>query len=280
MWQYKFARLVIALTGVVAVGSVVAIGSVARGQSFGPGVSHFTIVPKLSVLQRTGGLAGVDERLRLTGKFDLQILPPAIYPPMVALDNAEVWGSLISKQPHPLVVEDVDQLLNLEQLHGRQHPKTFPYTTYKFGGKLDDGSSIELTAAQIGDWIYFRGGTTPPPGGADYFKYQLRMVARTSPFADLNEDGIVDAADYTLLRDAGGTGGGASADSIAAGATYDLWKQQFGEAMPDFAAIDAAFDAAAGGTALVASAVPEPSAIVLLLLAVTAVTVRRRSATV
>jgi hypothetical protein len=254
MRRIKFLRLVIALACLSAGGTAV------WAQDLGWGASHFRIVPKQSALHRTGGFAGVSERLRLSGSYDFRILPPAVYPPLVAFDNAEVWGALISDLPHPAIVEDVDELLNLEELHGQQLPTMGPYDTYQFRGKLDDGSSIELMAAKFGAWMYVRGYTTPPAGGADFFEYQLRMVARSQPFADLNEDGVVDAADYTLLRDSP-VGGAASADSIAAGTDFELWKQQFGESMPDFAAIDAMFDAAAGGAALAAGAVPEPSAL-------------------
>jgi hypothetical protein len=259
MRRIKFLRLVIALTCLSTGGTAV------WAQDLGWGASQFRIVSKQSVLHRTGGFAGVSERLRLSGNFDLQILPPAVYPPLVAFNNAEVWGALISDLPHPAIVEDVDELLNLEELHGQQLPTMGPYDTYQFRGKLDDGSSIELMAAKFGAWMYVRGYTTPPPGGADFFEYQLRMVARSQPFADMNEDGVVDAADYTMLRDSA-VGGAASADSIAAGADLDLWKQQFGESIPDFTTIDAAFDAAAGGAALAVSAVPEPSALGLVML--------------
>lgn len=270
MRRIKFLRLVIALTCLLAGGTAV------WAQDIGWGASHFQIIPKQSVLHRTGGFAGVSERLRLSGKFDLQILPPAVYPPLVAFNNAEVWGSLISDLPHPAIVEDVDELLNLEELHGRQLPTMGPYDTYEFWGKLDDGSSIKLAAAKFGPWMYVRGAATPPPGGADFFEYQLRMVARSQPFADLNEDGVVDAADYTLLRDSP-AGGAASADSIAAGADIDLWKQQFGESVPDFTAIDTMFDAAAGGAALAVSAVPEPNALGLMILgSALAIGMRRR----
>lgn len=271
MRRIKFLRLVIALSCVLAGWASV------RAQDLGWGATQFRIVSKQSVLHRTGGFAGVSERLQLSGKFDLQILPPAVYPPLVAFNNAEVWGSLISDLPHPAIVEDVDELLNLEELNGRQLPTMGPYTTYEFHGKLDDGSTIKLAAAKFGPWMYIRGASTPPPGGADFFEYQLRMVARSQPFADLNEDGVVDAADYTLLRDSP-AGGAASSDSIAAGADFDLWKQQFGKSVPDFSEFDAMFDATAGGTSLAASAAPEPSALVLLLLvSATAIGVRRRS---
>lgn len=260
MRRIKFLRLVIALS------CALAAGNSSWAQSFGSKIGTFKVIPKLSVLHRSGGIAGISERLRLSGSYDFQILPPAIYPPLVAFDNAEVWGALISDLPHPAIVEDVDDLLNLEELHGRQLPVMAPFDAYQFRGKLDDGSSIELAAAKFGPWMYVRGFTTPPPGSADFFEYQLRMVARSRPFADANEDGVVDAADYTLLRDRQGVGG-AALDDLAVGATLSDWTGQFGETIPNFNEIDAMLIGAASGFAASAVATPEPASAVLTLLA-------------
>lgn len=270
MRRIKFLRLGMAVACVLA-----AVGS-AEGQSLGLKVSTFKVVPKLSVLERSGGIAGVSEQLRLSGSFDLQILPPAIYPPYVAFDNAEIWGSLISDLPHPAVVEDVDDLLNLENLNGRMLAPQGELIRYQFEGKLDDGSSIKLGAAKIGAWLYVRGFTTPPPGSADFFEYQLRMVARSGPFADLNDDGVVDAADYTLLRDGQG-GDGTAAIESGAKATFDDWRAQYGERLPNFEEIDALVFGLASGFAASAAAVPEPtSAALMLLVAAAGCTVRLR----
>lgn len=68
---------------------------------------------------------------------------------------------------------------------------------------------------------------------------------------DYNGDGFVDAADYTVWRD------GASPDSGQAG--YDVWAGNYGATMP-----------------MTSSAVPEPTALVSLLLVGSAAMVRRR----
>ncbi len=268
MQRNQFLRLVIAL-----VGGLASCGAVSA-QSFGSRIGHFQILPKHSVLERTGGIAGVSERLRVSGSYDLQILPPAVFPPMVGFDDAEVWRALISDLPHPAFVEDVDQLLNLAGLRGRQLPVAAPFDAYEFKGQTQDGSAIKLHAAVLGPWMYVRGGTTPPPGSADFFEYELSMIARSRPFADLNEDGVVDSADYTLLRDA--SGGGAAALASTAGITFDDWRQQFGERIPDFTAVDRHFAGTASSFAA-AGAVPEPAAATMALLAGTAtLSVRRR----
>lgn len=260
MMRNKFLRLV----AVACVGAGLA-AKATRAQDFMFGT--FQVVPKLSVLHRTGGIAGVNERLRLSGQYDFVYSPLAIFPPVVAFDNAEIWGALISDVPHPAIVEDVDELLNLEGLHGRQLPVAAPFDAYQFRGKLADGSAIELAAAKFGSWMYVRGFTTPPPGSADFIEYQLKMVARSRPFADMNDDGKVDAADYTLLRDSGGQGAGAL-DAASAGATFADWSEQFGETVPDFDKFDTMLEGAASGLASIgAAAIPEPATIALTMLA-------------
>jgi hypothetical protein len=266
MNRINLLRIVVACLGVVCV----AAGAAA--QDFSTNLGHFRVVPRLSVLHRTGGFAGVSERLRLSGEYDLEMLPLAVFPPHVAFDDAEVWGSLISDLPHPAIVEDVDELLNLEGLHGRQLPVAAPFDAYAFKGETLDGSTIELFAAVLGPWMYVRGGTTPPPGSADFFEYQLRMVARSKPSADLNDDGKVDAADYTLLRSANG---GASILAANAGITFADWREQYGEQVPDFAAVDN-FVAGAASSFAVASAVPEPAAAGIAAIAIAALLVSRR----
>jgi hypothetical protein len=83
-------------------------------------LGKFKVLPRLSVLHRTGGIAGVNQRFRLSGSYELEQSPLAVFPPMVSFQNAEIWGSLISDRPHPAYVEDVDEILNLEGLTGQQ----------------------------------------------------------------------------------------------------------------------------------------------------------------
>jgi hypothetical protein len=219
-------------------------------------LQHYRLVPRLSRLHKTGGFAGVNERYRLIGEFDLSRStgPPA----NASFENAEIWGSLISDEPTPAVVIDVDEILNLEGLRGTQLPVAAPFDVYRFEGELGDDSSVELFAALLGRWIYIHGGTEPPPGSADFFEYDIRALGRSRPFADFNADGTVDAADYVLARDSGWSGG----EPETAGAGLADWHQQFGETVPDMAKVEAALSAAVASF-VSSAAVPEPACLSL-----------------
>jgi hypothetical protein len=224
-------------------------------------VEHFRLIPRLSVLHETGGFAGVNNRYRLTGKFDLAHARG--WDGDAKFQNAEVWGSIISPFPTPAVVTDVDELLNLEGLDGEKLPVAGPFDAYRFTGTIADGSSIDIFATQIGPWLGLRGFTTPPPGGADFFEYKLRAVARRRPVADFNDDGVVDGADLATWA----AGDGPLLDGgPAQGADFLSWQQQLGERAP-FDALDAALSAAIASTKSSLTAVPEPAALTLAMVA-------------
>jgi hypothetical protein len=213
------------------------------------------------MLHRTGGIAGLVTRYRLNGEYDFD--RGGVDSRMASFENAEVWGSSISDGPLPFShVIDVDEILNLEGLKGTQLPVAGPFDVYRFNGLTADESTIELFATLIGPWMYLRGGTDPPPGSADFFEYQIRALARRGRSADLNENGVVDAADYVLARDTSGLAG----NDVARGATLADWQEQFGETIPDLTEMDAAIGAAAASF-LTAAATPEPSTLTLLILA-------------
>ncbi|MEX2168040.1 MAG: hypothetical protein WD851_01905 [Pirellulales bacterium] len=227
-------------------------------------LKHFQIVPRLSTLGITGGFAGVHERYRLIGEYDFHygFHHDTIPRSFASFENAEVWGSIISDLPTIAIVLDVDERLNLEGLKGEQLPVAAPFDVYKFTGPTSDGSDLTLFAAVRGPWMYVRGGSQPPQGGADFFDYHLRMVARSRPFADFNDDGVVDLADYTVLRDSQAS---ATASGAIGGTGWSDWQSQFGERVPDFGALDDVADAAFAGAAS-GVAVPELSSVVLMLL--------------
>jgi hypothetical protein len=83
------------------------------------------------------------------------------------------------------------------------------------------------------------------------------------PAGDFNLDGAIDAADYTVWRDAAGSavtawsGADGNGDGLVDDADYDVWKQNFGKS--------ASLSGAGSG-----SAVPEPGALVLVMLALVA----------
>lgn len=223
-------------------------------------LEHFRIVPRLSTLHETGGIAGIDRRYRLIGRYDLQ--HSFGWLSEASFENAEVWGSVISDLPTPAVVLDVDELLNLEGLKGRALPVGAPFDVYQFQGETRDGSSVELFAAKLGPWMYLRGGTEPPVGSADFFTYHLRALARSRPFADANGDGVVDTADYVALRKSRDGSGVGSVEDLTEGATFDDWRQQFGETAPDVSAMDAMVSAAMASY-VAAAGVPEPACLIL-----------------
>jgi len=221
-------------------------------------LDHYRLLPRHSVLHQTGGIAGIDQRYRLIGKYDFR--HGSGWTAKASFENAEIWGSVISDLPMPAYVIDVDEILNLEGLHGEALPVAAPFDVYQFSGLTMDGSSVELLASVIGPWMYLRGATQPPAGSADYFTYHIRALARSRPFADFNGDGVVDAADYVMLRnsDAGSGTGIAGDDDVTAGAGFAEWTQQFGETVPDLSMMDAMIGAAMGSTVTTA-AVPEPA---------------------
>ncbi len=84
-------------------------------------------------------------------------------------------------------------------------------------------------------------------------------------YGDYNDDGTVDAADYTVWRDVMTAGGSSLTNDPTPGTVdesdFDYWKAHYGES--------------AGSGALVGAAVPEPSTLALLVLAMGALFVRR-----
>jgi hypothetical protein len=222
-------------------------------------LEHYRLLPRASVLHQTGGIAGVNQRYRLTGEYDfrhgLRPLSPA------GFENAEIWGSLISDQPTPAVVIDVDEILSIEGLEGRLLPSRGPLDLYEFRGKIGDGSSIHAHAAVLGRWMYMRGFTDPPPNSADFFEYRFHTLARRGSSADVNDDGVVDAADFVAMRDVDRVGRDIRND-LTTGADLSDWRQQFGESTPDLIVMDAMMSSALASFASVGS-IPEPTGLSL-----------------
>jgi hypothetical protein len=234
-----------------------------RSVAQGPGVvDHYRLIPRQSTLHESGGFAGFDLDYRLLGDYGFARSTSSTTTAGVKFVNPEIWGSLISDGPTPAYVIDVDEILNLAGLQGKLLPVAAPFDVYQFQGRAADGSSVNLYASLWGPWMYLRGATQPPPGSADYFEYQLKVLARKGPFADANADGVVDASDYALLRKTAVAGG----TDAATGASLADWRAQFGETMPDLNAMDAAISAAAGSS-LSTSSVPEPACWLLLVVA-------------
>jgi hypothetical protein len=124
-------------------------------------------------------------------------------------------------------------------------------------------SGLLLTPGEPIDWLEFTffNTATGPGLDADFFIRSIEIIgpATAGVPGDYNNNGAVDAADYVVWRNGG------PLQNEVAGVTpgqvtpedYAAWRARFGNGMP----------APAGGSALAASAVPEPGTFVYLVAA-------------
>jgi hypothetical protein len=92
--------------------------------------------------------------------------------------------------------------------------------------------------------------------------YTSGMVSVVSALpSDYNGNGAVDAADYVLWRRGGPLANEVDAPGTVNGADYDAWRERFGNT--------------AGAGAASSAAVPEPSVLLMVVIAVTMSTLRR-----
>jgi hypothetical protein len=171
--------------------------------------------------------------------------------------------------------QSLDGVLNLSGLTGKQLPIAAPFDAFEFTGKTKSGADVNLRANVLGSWLSLFGGTTLPAGQAVGVEYAIDAIARTRPFADFNDDGVVDGADLGRLTNSFGMGpvtgdatssGDADGDGDVDGADFLAWQGRLGERPP------ASLPGAVG--------VPEPDASVLAILVVAALAAspRRRKA--
>ena len=223
---------------------------------------HFHLLPRHSFVRETGGIAGVNNLYRARGEYDFLRLWNGTGGFSAKFDNAEIWGSRISDDPVIATVLDVDEVFNLEGLRGELIPTMNPladiYRFTGFTGDERDSSSVDLFAFQRGPWMLLAGSTTAPPGSADFFEYNIKALARTRPWADMNGDDRVNIVDYTHIRD--------NLGSDMGGVTLADWKEQFGEVPPDMDEMEAELLAAIGSGLAAATQIPEPLSIVLVMI--------------
>jgi hypothetical protein len=240
-------------------------------------LSHYRFLPKVSVLSESGGIYPHTTDFRVFGTFDFTAGPGPtdVWPGNVAeFSNVNAWAS------HPILayVLPLGRVFNLSGLAGRQLPVASLFDVYQFTGTAQDGSSVNLYASVLGPWLHLHGETTPPPGSADMFEYELRATAHVAPFADFNDDATVDAADLTSWSTNVGrsaAAGDANGDGIVDGSDLLSWQRQVGEAPPPAAAFDAVIDAAMAAQTANVGSVPEPNALGLAVMAMIAVASHR-----
>jgi hypothetical protein len=252
---------------------------------------RYLFLPRHSTLEQTGGIAGINIRYGVYGRFDLvtgwEYLndPPSIsIHPYAKFENVDAWASNPLLDSPPL---NLDQILNLSGLQGSQLPVAAPFDVFEFEGETADGSVVNLYASLLGRWLYLRGGTEPPEGSADFFSYQISALARQRPFADFNLDDAVDGQDFVTWASNYGLAptatvdlqnrGDANEDGVVNGLDYLVWANQFGETPPEMASLDGMLNAALA-TSSAAFSVPEPATLPLLILTAAGWCLRRRRA--
>jgi hypothetical protein len=232
-------------------------------------ISHYKVVPQVSTLEQMGGISAVAPlRYRVSGNYDFDRLGMPLGAAEFA--NSDLTGTLVPSPPTPVTV-DVDKIFNMDGLTGKRLPVASLLNVYQFKGTNADGEAVNMYAALLGPWMYLRGATQPPTASAGLFTYQLRALARTGPFPDLNGDGVVDALDYVLLRKFGS----ATAADIAAGASLVDWHSDFGNALPDITSLDIQLNTALG-TTMGTAGVPEPGPVALVAIGILIIASRKR----
>ncbi len=125
-------------------------------------------------------------------------------------------------------------------------------------GKLTiPGDRTETLTSYIENGRIYSNGVT---GNVNLFDIAVDSAGNAS--GDYNDDGSVDAADYTVWRDNLGTSNVLPNDSIGGTigtAQYDLWRSNYGASSSFMTTLTAVVPAAP----LAASAAPEPSAMLL-----------------
>jgi hypothetical protein len=145
-----------------------------------------------------------------------------------------------------------------------------------------------LFAASIGPWLHLHGGTDPPPGGADFYEYEIKALARRRPYADFDRNDVIDRGDlaewakrYGLAADSDvDLVGDADGDRDVDGDDFLSWQRAIGETAPSMESLDAMVGAAlatvSAASAPSTTAVPEPAALALALAGVVAASAARR----
>lgn len=256
----------------VAVGwLILGLGSCERAAAQPPDrLDHYRFIPRKSVLEVTGGFAGIEFFGNIHGSFDFLTGfrhgsdgPIPTLEPYAAFANVDAVAiSPVDFGPYSF---DIEASLNLSGLDGKPLPAGPLFDLYRFEGREPQGGAVLLHALRIGGWLLFGGGSEAPPNTADLFEYQIRAITRQTPFADFNADDRVDNADLDVWESDFRAARLAGVDLLAA-------QRQQGEVMPSF---DELANAVAGGAAAV-GAVPEPGCLGMALFGCCVVALRRR----
>lgn len=212
----------------------------------------YRFITSRSTVHVTGGFAGWDMDQAIQGDFGLvtgyeystdpSAHIPVLRPYAQFVDVHAILFNPLSMAPMPVPGWDLQQTLNLEGLDGT-FQSGYP-TKLFFRGVEGQGFPMEVLATMRGRLLHITGENEP--GCCDFFHYKIDALAYLKPFPDWNVDDTIDAADFVSLRKLAG---------LEDPDEYGAWQELFGADVAEVTSADAA-----------STAVPEPAAIVLLLI--------------
>jgi hypothetical protein len=236
----------------VFAGALASLATISAAQDSLPSTTtHYKFLPRLSFLHVSGGESPILPLFNVVGTFDFTttLSPTDVFPPIIIGDFHNVQaGAQILFQNFAI---NLDEAINLSGLTGISR-QTGPMKVFRFTGETEDGSDVALWAATLGPWMYMRGETTPDE--IDGTEYRIRALAHERPFADFNDDGVVDGADLARWLTPSGH----------LNADFLTWQRQFGESPP----LEADFEVAIAAASSTAAAAPEPASLALLMMAI------------
>ncbi|QDT01601.1 PEP-CTERM sorting domain-containing protein [Adhaeretor mobilis] len=227
-------------------------------------LTSYRFLPRHSRLHQSGGFAGWEVEGAILGTFDFLEGYESLGPMLPAFRHYAEFQDVDAVWLHPAAFPgiDLDATLNLSGLDGKPLPLGAPFDAFRFTGVEGQGEPMDLFVMRAGPWLYMRGHNEPGPHTADYFNYEIRALARQTPFADLDEDDTVGASDVAMWSTSFGdsASGDVNDDGATSGLDFLSLQTQFGETVPELAGWDAAIAAASGATA---ATVPEPGTLLL-----------------
>jgi hypothetical protein len=234
---------------------------------------HYRFIPSRSLLEVTGGFAGIRQEFFPYGTFDLltgyreeprSMGPTPLYVPYAKFE-LERWESWLVPNSPLTYVWSTDDTLNLSGLDGTFRPGEPNHLFFR--GVDGQGQPFKLMAVQRGRLLHLVGENDP--GCCDFFHYKFDAFAHLAPYSDFNIDGRVDRGDLdVLLSNIGNRAGArfeqgdADGDGDVDGDDFLSWQREVGDATPLSAF---AGDSLAEAGFLSSGAVPEPAALLLAL---------------
>jgi hypothetical protein len=231
-----------AFSRLVAISVLFTFTSVATAAGPFDVVKTYRFIPRLSDVVESGGITGRQLDYSAWGKFDLNFGPEVSIP---ELDIHPSFENVASWRQNRIVFE----------------------------GTTSQDTPVKMEATFAGRLLKLTGETHP--ACCDQFAYSMNAIAVTGPFTDFNFDGIVNTADYTVLRNhlgksAGATmeQGDADGDGDVDAADYKAWKRDLGTVIDPMLFFEP--------PVISSAAVPEPAMTLLVFSAVLAMSTRIR----